>query len=109
MRLFHVNSSGALSVRSHNKSDASRIGFVTHWRNGFRRSSGMTKQWLLVQRIVKEYVDVNQWKRKSEWLKSSYGPAAFPAPPGRPTMPMVARQRISPNSERVFDGTSGHR
>ena len=66
MRFSRGSSSVALLVHSHNKSDGFRIGFATHWRNGFRRSNSLGKQALSVQRIVKEYGDVDQWKQKSE-------------------------------------------
>jgi hypothetical protein len=66
MRFFRVSSSAALLVHLHNKNDGFRIGFVMHWRNGFRRSNSRGKQALSAQRIINGYVDVDQWKRKSE-------------------------------------------
>jgi hypothetical protein len=66
MHFFHVNLSVGPSACSPNKSGNSRIGFVTHWKSGCRRWSSLVKQALSVQRIVKEYGDVDQSKQKSE-------------------------------------------
>jgi hypothetical protein len=47
--------------------------------------------------------------RRVNWQKNSYGPAAYPAPPGRVTVPITVAKRIGQQSWRSLYDTQSDR